>query len=122
LGTGIRAGDVAAHIPAEYEHAPSPGKKSPVAPKPRSVREKVQSFLAAVTGPKVSDAVFAERLAICRSNQCGYLRTDGEHLYCGACGCPKWRLAELHTKLRFANLECPSDPPFWSRIDSPSAV
>jgi hypothetical protein len=35
------------------------------------------------------------------------LKVEGERLYCGACGCGNWRLAELHTKLRFHNLECP---------------
>jgi hypothetical protein len=68
---------------------------------------RVFSFLTAVTGPHVADEVFARRLAACTANTCGKLKTDGEKRYCGACGCGKWRLAELSTKLRFARLECP---------------
>ncbi len=68
---------------------------------------KVGRFLTAVTGPHVSDEAFEQRLAACSANTCGKLRVDGEKRYCGACGCGKWRLAELSTKLRFARLECP---------------
>jgi ribosomal protein L37E len=66
---------------------------------------KLKSFVSAVTGPKASDATFEQRVAECR--RCEHKRDRGEKEYCGACGCPAWKLAELSTKLRFANLECP---------------
>lgn len=69
--------------------------------------EKVQRFIDAVTGPACSEEEYDSRLAICRANTCGQLRARENRLYCGACGCPNWHLAELHVKLRFADLECP---------------
>jgi hypothetical protein len=42
---------------------------------------------------------------------------DGDKKYCGACGCPKWRLSELKTKLRFARLNCPLKK--WSAYEQP---
>jgi hypothetical protein len=78
-----------------------------------TLAEKIGTFLSAVTGPTVSDEEAARRLTICRTNECGHLVTKNANEYCGACGCPKWRLAELKTKLRFANLQCPCDPPLW---------
>jgi hypothetical protein len=71
---------------------------------------KVKSFVKAVTGPKASEEVFAARMSICR--ECEHLKTANEKLYCGACGCGRWRIAELSKKLRFANLECPKGK--WS--------
>lgn len=82
----------------------------------KTVAAKAIAFISAITGPDVSDAVYEQRLDICRENTCGHLQQDKDKLYCGACGCPRWRLAELHTKLRHANLECPCDPPLWEKI------
>jgi len=66
---------------------------------------KVISFARAVTSGRCDDAVYHRRLAICES--CEHLKREGEKLYCQACGCPEWSLAELHTKLRFARVVCP---------------
>ncbi|HON94106.1 MAG TPA: hypothetical protein PKZ07_21210, partial [Sedimentisphaerales bacterium] len=63
--------------------------------------------------PTVPDEEAIRRLTICRTNECGHLVTKDKNEYCGACGCPKWRLAELKTKLRFAQIRCPCDPPLW---------
>jgi len=81
--------------------------------KRKRITARVREFLGAVTGAHVPDDILALRLGLCESNACGHLRVRGGKLYCGACGCPKWHLAELHVKLRFANLECPCDPPLW---------
>jgi len=70
-----------------------------------NIVEKAVSFVKAVTSGTVNDDVFNARLAACES--CKHLRRDGEKLYCGGCGCGRWKLSELHTKLRFANLKCP---------------
>lgn len=86
--------------------------------KRKTLLQRVGAFIAAVTGPKVDDAAFERRLAICKA--CPKLKTKGDKLFCGACGCAKWRLAELHTKLKFADLECPLDPPKWVR-ETPDA-
>lgn len=66
---------------------------------------KVASLWDAVTGPSCSDSVFDARIRTCRG--CEFMRRDGDKEYCGSCGCPNWRLSELSTKLRFANLSCP---------------
>jgi len=67
---------------------------------------KAAEFLGAVTGPRVDEAVFQNRLAICRA--CPHRREDAGHEYCDTCGCPNWKLARLDVKLRFANLACPT--------------
>ena len=92
-------------------HGPDPDR-------PRPIQEgtfwgRVRNFLSAVTGPRVSADVFQRRLRACTSNACGHLRTHEDKVYCGACGCPRWKLAELHTKLWFGQLECPAEPPAW---------
>lgn len=78
-------------------------------------REKVIAFIAAVTGPMADDEQYQARLAICMSNICGHLKYVKTKNYCGACGCRKWWLAELTTRLRFLDQECSCDPPFWGR-------
>ena len=66
---------------------------------------KVISFVQAVTSGRCDDATYRRRLAVCAS--CEEVRREAEKLYCQACGCPEWSLAELHTKLRFARVVCP---------------
>jgi hypothetical protein len=112
--------------PGAWTMCTMPGLRVPNVPRmakketgPRPVRRKklmakVTAFMAAVTGPKTDDETYEKRLAICSSNECGHLKTKGEKLFCGACGCPKWTLAELTTKLRFSQLECPCEPPLWT--------
>lgn len=68
---------------------------------------KVKTFLEAVTGPARDDAEYERVRAICLTGKCGKLKTEGDKHYCGACGCGKWKLAELDTKLRFAAVTCP---------------
>lgn len=79
----------------------------PVTPVDESFITKVRQFVQCVSGPKVDDATYRYRLAICRSNDCGKTLLKGKYEYCGACGCPKWRMARLKIKLRFAQLACP---------------
>ena len=31
----------------------------------------------------------------------------GRRMYCGACGCPQWRLSDLRVKWRMRELKCP---------------
>ena len=81
--------------------------------KKRSLPAKIVAFFTAVTGPRVDQATFDRRLALCRSGKCGHLMRHKGGEYCGACGCGKWRLAELSKKLWFARLECPNEPPLW---------
>ena len=95
---------------------PAPGEPAN-RPRASTMREKVKAFMRAIAGPKVSREVFERRLAICASGECGFLKRKGEKLYCGACGCPSWSLAELHKKLWFAELECPLERPLWIRAD-----
>lgn len=80
---------------------------------------KAAEFLRVVTGPQCSPEEFACRMAACQSNACGHLKTADGKVYCGACGCPKWKLAELHTKLWFKRLECPADPQRWQAVNEP---
>ncbi len=92
------------------------GSESPRPVRQKTVAARAKAFLGAMTGGKVSEEVYAERLRICESNVCQHLRRVGEDMYCGACGCPRWRLAELKSKLWRANLECPCDPSLWEKI------
>lgn len=78
------------------------------------ILEKFVGLWTAVTGPRCTDDQFESRLSICRV--CEFRRVDGEKEYCGACGCPQWRLSELSTKLRFSNLSCPLTPPKWGPV------
>jgi hypothetical protein len=93
------------------------GSGEPVARPVRSktLRQRARAFIAAVAGPPASDEQYHVRMTTCQSNTCGHLKPDAGKLYCGACGCPHWKLAELTVKLRFADLECPCEPPFWGR-------
>ena len=79
--------------------------------KHKSLMQKVKSLISAVTGPRATEETYQKRLAICEA--CPKLKRKNDKLFCGACGCGKWKLAELHTKLKFADLECPLDPPKW---------
>lgn len=68
--------------------------------------DKAKSFASAITGGRCSDADFTERLTgWCRTCDLRIVEDDKE--YCGGCGCPNWRMSELSTKLRFAEIECP---------------
>lgn len=69
----------------------------------------------ALTGGRCPPEVTEARLAICRV--CEKLKTDDNKMYCGACGCPKWKLSELSTKLTFARLNCPLRK--WSAYEQP---
>lgn len=82
------------------------GRKPPPPPKPTPFMRKVSSLMRAVSGPRASEDVYQARLALCRA--CEYLKADGSKEYCGACGCGKWKLAQLSVKLKFAQLECPA--------------
>lgn len=119
-GPADQAAAVAAEVGVQVERAQTRAKAA-MAVRATTLAGKIASFAAAVTGPSASDAESARRLAICESNVCGHLVTRRGELYCGACGCPKWKLAELKTKTRFANLECPCDPPLWAAIESEGA-
>lgn len=87
----------------------------------RTIRQKAIAFIEAVTGQGAGEDTYQARLAICRSNECGHLIESDGGYYCGACGCGKWRLAELLRKLRFGDLECPCDPPLWGRAEAAAA-
>lgn len=49
---------------------------------------------------------------------CPHLRRDDKEdkIFCGACGCPKSKLGELHQKLWYANLKCPRKPPLFTDV------
>jgi hypothetical protein len=73
----------------------------------QGIVEKAGKFFKALTGGKTTEEEFKQRHATCLRNRCGFLKQEGDKVYCGACGCPKWKLAELSTKLWFKELECP---------------
>lgn len=80
--------------------------------KPQPPIARAEAFARAVTGQRADDATVHRRMAAC--GECDRLVRDGDALYCGACGCPNWRLSELRTKLRFVNLTCPHpEGPRW---------
>ena len=67
--------------------------------------KKVVDFTKIVLSGRCSDLEYTKRKQACAS--CSKLKIVEQKWYCGACGCPKWKLAELGTKLRFKNLPCP---------------
>jgi len=64
-----------------------------------------RDFASAVTSPEVDAETATVRLSICES--CEHYKRDGDGVYCGACICPHWRLAELRRKVRFVRAKCP---------------
>jgi len=71
----------------------------------KNIFQKAKSLAVAVTSGKTTDETFEARMDICKGCKC--LRTLGDNLYCGCCGCGKNRLAELHTKLKMKKARCP---------------
>ena len=65
----------------------------------------VTSFLGAVFSGEAPPEVVAVRRAQCDACPRKIVEARGE--FCGACRCPRSRLAELSRKLRFARLRCP---------------
>jgi hypothetical protein len=66
---------------------------------------KAIAFLKALFGPRVRRAERQRRLAACAT--CSARWTQQGKDYCGACGCPRWRFAELKTKAGMARATCP---------------
>lgn len=88
---------------------------------------RMQTFLAAVIGPRIEEAAVNARNEICET--CPQLqkrlarKAPFIHRYCGACGCPKWPLAELGWKNTLEKWYClqglhekPSEPTAWTVI------
>jgi len=68
---------------------------------------KLYGFVVAVTGGRVDDAEYEQRMGECRA--CPGLVRDGSRLYCGPCECPHWFMAELHRKNRWKRHYCPEE-------------
>ena len=81
------------------------GTLKPTSGERRGLGSRIWEFMTVVSGPRVTEEVFEQRLAIC--SECDRLHRDRDKLYCRACGCGAWRMAELHSKLWWARLECP---------------
>ncbi len=69
--------------------------------------QKIRQFFRVTWGKLVVEDVFRERMVVCE--KCPAVRRENERLYCGACGCWQWRLAELTRKLWYAKLPCPNN-------------
>lgn len=107
--------------------------------RPLTDKQMVSAYLRAKLGPRLTEEQAAERLAICRRNECGhYRRACKGREFCGGCGCEKMRQrlldllkrfvpapllkrlgenleadAELPNKARMARAECPCEPSLW---------
>jgi len=95
---------------------------------------RMSGFVSAVAGPRLDWLATQERNKSC--DTCPRLqirlthRDPWQRLYCGACGCPKWPLSELHWKNRLRRWRCPigrhkqleEDPSAWSAIRAAEAV
>lgn len=62
-------------------------------------------FLATVCSGRVDEETYRERMDICGS--CEAKEEYNGRWYCGACGCPRWRLSRLDIKNRFRGHLCP---------------
>lgn len=87
--------------------------------RPHGFVSKAMSLTRAIAGPLVTEDDFKVRLEKCGS--CKYGKTQDDKLYCKACGCGKWMLAEMGNKAWFATAECPAG--LWPPVDeSPEAI
>jgi hypothetical protein len=112
--------DWAAHGTAhQRQHIVGRSRASPVALGPPSgpgLWQKAANLAGAVmqhvaTGmQQASSEVAAERLAICRTNVCGYYGVGDRCLHSG-CGC------FLTVKTGWADSSCPLEPPLWGPCD-----
>jgi hypothetical protein len=48
---------------------------------------------------------YQRRRDICR--ECPDVQTTATGIFCGACDCPQWPVADLRTKWRMRDLRCP---------------
>lgn len=77
-----------------------------------SLVQQAANFVGAVVGhvaagaPTASQETRDARLAICRTNECGFYR-EGDRCGHGGCGC------YLTVKASWAEQRCPLDPPRW---------
>lgn len=93
-------------IPTEFfecpENVPWDCSKNGTCP---DIVSKVKSFVRTVSSSKVSEVEYERRLNICKN--CTKLKVVESKLYCSSCGCGQNSLAELTTKLRWSQANCP---------------
>ena len=65
--------------------------------------------LSRMSGPTAPDDVVRQRREQCSSCPARAVEPRGE--FCGDCGCPRTKTAELSTKLRFGYCRCPRRRP-----------
>lgn len=98
--------EVEAELDAQHERIPGTLKWKMREP---SIVQRAASFVGAVASGLVADEVVKMRLESCMS--CTALVRGEDGSYCGACGCGRWKLAQLDgvvlPKLRWAKLDCP---------------
>jgi hypothetical protein len=95
--------------PERYELGP----ERPQSPEKHELTKRIRSFLKAVSGPRVNRETYVMRLATCA--ECPKLVARNGKLYCGACGCPKWKPAELTFKAKLENADCPLSK--WPKLE-----
>lgn len=103
----VRAERPNAAKPFDY---PEPLPRRPIGvcqPDP-SVLWKVFNAARVLASPIVDGATKAQRDARC--NECKFVVRDGTKRYCGCCGCPQWRFADLDVKNSHSAWSCPKDP------------
>lgn len=75
------------------------------------------SLLSSMVTKVDKDTLLLRRLS-CET--CPARETDGEHSYCGVCGCGKKKMARLDRKLEYPYLRCPLGKPGFSNEEAPS--
>jgi hypothetical protein len=70
---------------------------------------RVRSFLGALAGPRVDSDEYRLRMLACQACRDVDVRHKryGDILYCGACGCPRWRYSRLTKRNRMRLAICP---------------
>jgi hypothetical protein len=81
-----------------------PGEPERLAPLPiLSFLTKVRMFLGAIVGPRVSPEEYRQRINACV--RCPDIivihKRYGDKMYCGACNCWRWWLAQISRKCRY---------------------
>lgn len=67
--------------------------------------QKAVEFGKTITSGVADPEVVQHRLEVC--DTCEFCKKEGDNWYCNTCGCPNWKLSELHVKTKFINLKCP---------------
>ena len=84
-----------------------PQRQTPLVVRP-PWHTRILQFLKVVTGPKVSGVIWRKRVRVC-ANCSEHEEVQYKYdvrMYCGMCGCPRWRFSELKKANQYELFTC----------------